>query len=153
MQESWDLWLKSSVFAYNTTVSSSTRVIPHYAMFGCKATLPVDWVFPTHSVEKRMIYHWTGDMMEESHRAYKSMREVQGGRAKWNPQMYKPLTQNIRSRCLVWYFDPRIIPGTSHKLRSFWAGPYQVMKMIALALAEINLVYFPGEKSWRVWMC
>ena len=86
-------------------------------------------------------------MMEESHRAYKSMREVQGGRAKWNPQMYKPLTQNIRSRCLVWYFDPRIIPGTSHKLRAFWAGPYWVMKLITLALAKIKWVYYPGEEK------
>ena len=35
-----------------------------------------------------------------------------------NAQMYKPLTQNIQVGGLVWYFDPRIIPGTSHKLRS-----------------------------------
>ena len=64
VQESWDLWLNATVFAYNTTVSSSTGVTPHYAMFGREATLPVDWVFPTPSVEKRKMYHWTEDMME-----------------------------------------------------------------------------------------
>ena len=47
----------------------------------------------------------------------------------------------------MWYFDPRIIPGTSHKLRSFWAGPYRVSKLIALSLAEIKLVYYPGEEK------
>ena len=62
-------------------------------------------------------------------------------------QMYKPLTQNIRVGCLVWYFDPRIIPGTSHKLRSFWIGPYRVSKLIALSLAEIKPVYYPGEEK------
>ena len=61
------------------------------------------------------MYHWTGDMMEERQCVYKSMREVQGGRVRRNAQMYKPLTQNIRVGCLVWYFDPRVIPGTSHK--------------------------------------
>ena len=122
VQENWDLWLNLSVFAFNTTVSSSTGVTPHYAMFGCKSMLPVDWVFPTPFVEKRTMYHWTRDMMEERQRAYKSMREVQGGRVRQNAQTYKPLTQNIQARCLVWYLDPRIIPGTSHKLRSFWAG-------------------------------
>ena len=61
--------------------------------------------------------------------------------------MYKPLTQNIQAGCLVWYFNPRIIPGTSHKLRSFWAGPYRVSKLIAPALAEINPVYYPGEEK------
>ena len=59
--------------------------------------------------------------------------------------MYKPLTQNIQDRCLVWYFDPRKIPGSSCKLTSFWAGPYHVMKLIALALAKIQPVYYPRE--------
>ena len=57
VQDNWDLWLNASVFAYNTTVSSSTGVTPYYAMFRCKAALPVGWVFPTPSVEKRMMYH------------------------------------------------------------------------------------------------
>ena len=79
-------------------------------MFGREAMLPVDWMFPTPSEEKRTMYQWTGDMLEEGQHSYKSMREVQGGRVRWNAQLYKPLTQNIRVGCLVWYFDSRIIP-------------------------------------------
>ena len=88
VQDIWDFWL-------NASVSNSTGVTPNYAMFGCKATLPVDLVFPTPSVEKRTMYHWTGDLMEERQRAYTSMREVQGRRVRRNAQMYKPLMQNI----------------------------------------------------------
>ena len=78
VQENRDLWLNASVFVYNTTVSCSTGVTLHYAMFGPEMTPPVDWVFPTPSVEKRMMYHWIGDMLEERQQACKSMREVQG---------------------------------------------------------------------------
>ena len=116
-------------------------------MFGREATLPVDWVFPTPSVEKRTMYQWTGDMFEERQRAYKSMREVQGGRVRRNAQLYTLLTWNIRVGCLVWYFDPGIIPGTNHKLRSFWAGPYRVSKLIAPSQAEIKPVYYPREEK------
>ena len=123
MEESWDLWLSVSVFAYNTTVSSSTGVTSHYTVFGHEGMLPVD------------------------QRAYKSMREVQSGRVRQNEQIYKPLAQNIWVRCLVLYFGPRIIPGTSHKLGSFWAGPYQVIKIIAPTLAKIKLVYHLGEEK------
>ena len=135
------------MFTYNTTVSTSTGVTPHYAMFGREATLPVDWVFPTPSAEKRTMYQWTGDMLEERQHAYQSMREVQGRRVRRNAQLYKPLTQNIRVGCLVWCFDSRVIPGTSHKLRSLWAGPYRVSKLIAPSLAEIKPVYYPGEEK------
>ena len=86
-------------------------------------------------------------MREERQLAYKSMRYVQGGRVRQNAQMYKPLIQNIRASCLVWYFDSRIILGTSHKLRSFWARPYRVSRLIAPALVEIKPVYYPGEEK------
>ena len=65
IQDNWDLWINLSVFVYNTTMSSSTGVTLHYDMFGQEAMLPVDWVFPTPSVEKRTMYLWTGDMLEE----------------------------------------------------------------------------------------
>ena len=51
VQDSWDLWLNASMFAFNTIVKSSTGVTQHSAMFGCKATLPVDWVFLTPFVD------------------------------------------------------------------------------------------------------
>ena len=85
IQDNWDLRINASVISYNTTVSSSTGVTLHYAMFGQEAMLPVDWVFPTPSVEKRTMYQWTGDMLEERQRAHKSMRDVQGGRVRRNP--------------------------------------------------------------------
>ena len=68
--------------------------------------------------------------------------------------MYKPSIQNIRAGCLVLYFNPRIIPGTSYKLGSFWAGPYRVSRLITPALAEIKPVYYPREEklvSLDVW--
>ena len=56
--------------------------MPQYTMFGREATLPVDWVFPTPSAERRTMYQWMGDMLEERQRADKSMIEVQGGRVR-----------------------------------------------------------------------
>ena len=83
IQENWDLWINASVFAYNTTVSLSTGVTPHYAMFGREATLPVDWVFPTPSSEKRTLFQWTGEMLEERQHLPKYER---GSRGKSTPE-------------------------------------------------------------------
>ena len=67
IQNNWDLWVNASVFMYNTTVSSSTRVTQQYAMFGREATLPEDWVFPTPLGERRTMYQWTLDMLGRQH--------------------------------------------------------------------------------------
>ena len=63
------------------------------------------------------------------------------------PPTVQTINQNIRAGCLVWYYNLRIIPGTSHKLRSFWVGPRRVLRLIAPALGEIKPVYYPGEEK------
>ena len=50
--------------------------------------------------------------------------------------MYKQYPSQLSS------FDTKVIHGTSHKLRLFWAGPYWVSRLIAPALAEIKPVYY-----------
>ena len=45
----------------------------------------------------------------------------------------------------VWIFDPRIIPGSCDKLRSYWAGPYKIIRLLAPALAEVIAVFEQGK--------
>ena len=89
------------------------------------------------------MYHWTGNMLEERQHAYKSMREVQGGTLRCTSRQHRISGPDVYFGILIL---GRIIPGTSHKVRSFWAGPYRVMKLNALALPEIKLLYYPGEE-------
>ena len=93
------------------------------------------------------MYQWVEDMLEERQHAYKSMRDVQGRIVQRNAQMYKPLTENNQASYLLGYLDPGITPGTSHKLRSFWVGPYRISRLIAPALVEIKPMYYPGEEK------
>ena len=75
------------------------------------------------------------------------MRQKQNQAVQRNAQLYKPLTQHIKEGSLVWHFDPRIIAGTSHKLRSFWVGPYWVSRVITPSLAEIKHMYYPEKEK------
>ena len=54
VQDNWDLWLNTFLFAYNTTMSSSKGVTPHYAMFGRKETLPEAPEIPRAEAEERV---------------------------------------------------------------------------------------------------
>ena len=41
-----EMGVKAACLAYNTTVHTSRGQTPFFAMFGCKATLPVNWIYP-----------------------------------------------------------------------------------------------------------
>ena len=112
-------------------------------MCGYKAMLSVDWVFPTPAAERRTMYHWTGNRLKDE---AETLSDYEGGQRWKNAKMYKPFRKNIKAICLVWYFDPRVVPGTSHKLLCFWYGPYQVTLLKAPALAEIKTMQYPREE-------
>ena len=46
---------------------------------------------------------------------------------------------------------PKIVPGRCDKIRSHWARPYQIIRKIAPALAEVMTVYYSeGNPDWSV---
>ena len=64
----------------------------------------------------------------------------------------RPDVQTVNPEYQRWFssveFLSTIIPGTSHTLRLFWVGPYQVSRLIAPVLAEIKPVYYPREEKF-----
>jgi len=57
----------------------------------------------------------------------------------------KPILNQFNIGQWVWIFDPKIIPGSCDKLRSYWAGPYKIVRLLAPALAEVMAVYEQGR--------
>ena len=62
-----------------------------------------------------------------------------------NAQYYKPILNQFNIGQWVWIFDPKIIPGSCDKLRSYWGGSYKIVRLLAPALAEVMAVYEQGK--------
>ena len=73
------------------------------------------------------------------------MREKQAKVVRRNAQYYTPLLNRFEVGQWVWLFDPKIIPGSCDKLRSYWAGLYKIVRKIAPALAEVIAIYENGK--------
>ena len=73
------------------------------------------------------------------------MKERQQQTVRMNAQYYKPILNQFNIGQWVWIFDPRIIPGSCDKLRSYWAESYKIVRLMAPALAEVIAVYEQGK--------
>ena len=93
------------------------------------------------------MFSWIETLQRRFQEAYQGMKQKQNQALRRNDQLYKPLTQHFKEGSLVWHFDPRIIAGTSHKLRSFWVGTYRVSRIIAPSLVEIKHMYYPEKEK------
>ena len=137
MQNEWDLGVKAACLAYNTTVHSSTGQTLFFATFGREAIVPIHWVYPIPKPDAEMdVSAWTETIQARFQTAYAGMREKQQATVCRNEQYYKPIMNQVNVGQWVWIFDPRIIPGSCDKLRSYWAGPYKIIRLLAPALTE-----------------
>ena len=127
MQSDWDLGVKAACLAYNTTIHNSTGQTPFFATFGRKAIVPVHWIYlnPKADSESELL-DWTETIQECFQTAYAGMREKQKDVVRRNAQYYKPLLNGYEVSQWVWLCD---------KLRSYWAGPYKIVRKITPALA------------------
>ena len=146
MQNEWDLDVKAACLAYNTTVHSSTGQTPFFATFGREAIVPIHWVYPIPKPDAEMdVSAWTETIQERFQTTNAGMREKQQATVCRNAQYYKPLMNQFNIGQWVWIFDPRIIPSSCDKLRSYWAGPYKIIRLLAPALAEVIGVFKQGK--------
>ena len=108
--------------------------------------MPIHWIYPIHKADRESeLSDWTETIQERFQTAYAGMREKQAEGVQRNAQYYTPLLNNFEVGQWVWLFDPKIIPGSCDKLRSYWAGPYKIVRKIAPALVEVIAIYENGK--------
>ena len=56
LKKSWNIWLNSATFAYNTSVHEGTRLTPYEYVFGNTARTPIDTPLPPESNESYFEY-------------------------------------------------------------------------------------------------
>ena len=138
--------MKAACLAYNTTVHSSTGQTPFFATFRREAIMPVHWIYPIPKADgESELSDWTETIQECFQTAYAGMREKQAEVVRQNAQYYTPLLNSFEVGQWVWLFDPKIIPGSCDKLRSYWVGPYKIVRKIAPALVDVIAIYKNGK--------
>lgn len=143
MQNEWDLGMKTACLAYNNTVFSSAGQAPFFATFGLEMIVFLYWIYQILKADSDSeLSDWTETIQERFQTAYAGTMEKQQEAVRCNAQYYKPLMNQFELGQWVWLFGPRIIPKSCDKLRSYWAGHYKIVRLLAPALAQ-----FRGENN------
>ena len=103
--------------------------------FRRETIVPIHWVYPIPKPDvEKDVSPWTETIQERFQTAYAGIRERQQQTVRRNAQYYKRILNQFNIGQWVWIFDPKIIPGSCVKLRSYWAGPYNILRLMAVAL-------------------
>ncbi len=137
--------------------SRTTGVTPFQALFGINSRIPLDVIFPTPRGELEKWPDYVAGLQEKLQTIYEKMRE-QGELGLMRATAYQTgkvaKAIKIEEGDTVYYFSPRILPGTDRrthkKLALLWTGPYQVRRVISDSLCIIHPpIRRMGEKPTR----
>ena len=129
-QSDWDIYLPYCIFAYNTSVQSSTSESPFYLLYGRDPFLPSDIalsrILPTKSVmtcpetiSERLSFAW--DLAREH------IQKAQDNQKKYYDRKAKPHKFCVGERVLL--YRKVLQKGRTKKLSHFWRGPFRIVEL------------------------
>ena len=156
-KESWDSFLDTLTFAYNTSCHRSTLNTPFEVMFGRKAILPIDHTAPTAELLKKLeeddsVEHEKATEILISHRSNMLQKvkaniiEAQKTQKKhYDLKHAHPKRFQVGAR--VWKKDFRRKKQKGGKMDPKWLGPYKIIQDLGKGLYKLQLLENPDRAS------
>ena len=147
----WEEHIRKVCMAYNTNVQATTGYSPFYLMFGRKARLPVDIMFPTEKPATNVSYgEYAKAMRETMEKAFHTVHEHVGDKQEQQKEFYdqKCHGKPFQTGDLVYLHSPVVPRGQAKKLHHPWTGPWRVLKPLSEAVYRIQGP--SGSKQRRV---
>ena len=139
-QQDWEDHLPSALLALRTARNRHTGVTPFFAMFGREATMPVDIIYGNTPDHKKGACQYANDLRDRLQACYAYVRTHLQQAVERARMQYKNQLQGepLKPDDLVWLYTPRVHPGESKKLTSYWSGPWKIEKEISEVLFKIS---------------
>jgi hypothetical protein len=149
LRDQWDTLLPLVMFAYNTTVHSTTGVTPYEAMFGHPCPLPFETAVlntlqdtpPINTNRERLVAQALDTMRPRLATIWASIvdnvKQTQIGQARRYNRRHRHITLRCNEQVLLSVLD-RSKEATSRKLRCPWYGPYTIDQVISPVLYKLK---------------
>jgi hypothetical protein len=143
-QRDWDEHLPFVMFAYLTSVHSSTKESPFFLMHGRDARMPTDFILPSEG-DIVTVEEYKYDMMENLQQAYKEVtyytsKLIQDREQRLNARKQE---HEFKEGQLVWVYTYSRKVGYSNKFKRPWQGPFRIWKLLSPVTAKLH--YLPGK--------
>jgi transposase InsO family protein len=148
----WEADLDAALLALRTARNRHTGVTPHFCLFGREAVLPVDIAMGNVPKAKRGPQEYANQLRDHLEKAYRHIRvdlqqAVERARGGYTNKLRgEPLEVDQ----LVWLYTPKVRPGNSKKLTSFWTGPWRVTQKRSDVLFALETVGTWSRKEMKL---
>ena len=133
----WDRYVQSVLFAYRTTVQSSTRFSPFRLCYGLNGRLPIDLEWGTDQTDPnkdtpKTILDRAAQILcklePDRMAATRNLKMAQAKQKKFHDRHSKPIKFAKDDKVFVWLSER--VGRHDYKLKPKWAGPLKIEKVL-----------------------
>jgi hypothetical protein len=133
----WDRYLHGVLWAYRSTVQSSTKFSPYELCYGLKGRQPVDLDFGTPEIapdkdKPKTVLDRAGHILwhvaPARFAAYENIQKAQAKQKKYHDRPIEPMVFQEGDKVLV--LQPELLKRHDAKFRPKWLGPYIVRRVL-----------------------
>ena len=139
-QRDWDVCLPYVLMAYRSTVHETTGFSPNMLMLGRESTTPLDLMYEMPPEIKSIpANQWVWALRERLEKSHAIVRENVQGEMLRQKKYHDAKTSwsSFEPGEMAYVYFPVRKSGCSHKLTSFWRGPYEVEKKLSDVLYKV----------------
>ena len=139
-QDRWEEYLPQALFAIRTTTCRSTGLAPFQAMFGRDPAQQLDLIFGSPQNENNYTDYneYAEQLRNRIEAAHRYARENMAKTIARQRRAYHAERKAFQVGEKVWLFTPRIKPGQSSKMATYWTGPWTISKIVNDLMFQIE---------------
>jgi len=128
----WEDALPHVLLASRTNPCAPTGLAPYQILFGREPNLPLDLLFgnPHQGHQgldpEKAEFQYVARLKDQLQAIHQMVRTNLRRAVLRQRRAYHHEVKNFLPGAKVWLFTPKVLPGTSRKLQSYWSGPWIV---------------------------
>jgi RNase H-like domain found in reverse transcriptase/Integrase zinc binding domain/Integrase core domain len=124
----WSKYVKLIQFAINTVVNESTKMTPHYLVFGVEPLMPIDVDFDL-PFEHKTNLEWIQNLHRARETCKSNLNRMREQMSKRYNRNRVTADYNIGSKVMIYYPQGKV--GLTNKFIKKYRGPFTVMKKLS----------------------
>jgi hypothetical protein len=138
----WKEHLPAIQFAYNASINASSKVSPHYVLFGCEPSMPQTLALPDSHANGQRSTEWAQERLAIHNTVRRHLQEAQETQKRYADKRRRHVEHEVGQEVLLDAKHVTLDGSAATKLKTRFVGPFKIVEQVSPAAFRLAMPHF-----------